>query len=1034
MYWQEHFKLPDHEAGLSPQLSVTKRSRRSLTEVKKPVAQPSLSEWLPWQTTPHPVKLVSHSRRTEHLIELLEFIELHGSRDGEDAESYDLEMLSFLNEEDLLKPGERDNANIVEDFLRSNIPDWEEAGSTASKITKKGKNTRKKLLKEKEDLGEKDARKNSKQCDENSVAAAKKNKKGTKKSSPLRRARWKEYLKQFEDKDEDFESDDGNINTESNENFQVGDDLQNQEIEEGKSDFPYAEKACEMPVEVTGHSEEVEKEHNVRQRNNWIHNQPKDVKEVEPEDGNVSANSSDEFSDLFPTSGKHCQGFNTGLKPLLSSLGSKVTLIPTPPSLESLDELCSASETEDINEIDLQPDWNTHKKFREITKEKDKLSAQIAAAPKTMDPACDSFVEHFLMADFLEEDSVNTEIEVNKGEIMTKGTLENRDGGSSCTSHHPSKTGSGSSTAVHNKKDCDKSLPTQCNRIMGGDSCLNRGSRTSREVVEKDTHEVRKDHEIPKDEDLFGENQVVTGKNDFGFGVRCGSPTVEANERGDETDFIEDDAGFDEAFFMDSTDDEAFTNMALIEQDDHERNHYLGKPFTKTVKETRISCDLLASIRKLGAFKRDHSEKTPCHQLARNPKSESEKKKSDVVFKQIKRSLTEDSVLSEAAQTSPIQDPQTKGDHSNNTAVDGDSDVLNQVRNSVAAASVSKPITSRQARMFNFKTRRVPSNSRDGSTGEMQLCDREKGQCFTEGGKTSENNNIAINGDDSSNGANARQILGNNTSGDNCGINGNYTKASGDNDIDNVCRAQLPSKKLKLSRKRTSEAQFQDNSGKSLNQVKSPFLYGTNSLDLNKREPDLCGSNTDGPRINSSQRNAESRGSVEKVRQRPFDVGTVPKSSYVMGRNVRGTNSDGTKTTSSSGDMGSRGLLIEPQHPVPGHEAPDGSHSSVDGEGIPANPTNVRTFNGAVIAVLESEEEDDEEVVIRPAKKATPFRKRALSSPCSPGEFKRPVNPEQQQKNQRCVLSSESDEDFEVGKSGECSFCVCSSFQSVFSV
>ena len=1069
MYWQEHFKLPDHEAGLSPQLSVTKRSRRSLTEVKKPVTQPSLSEWLPWQTTPHPVKLVSHSRRTEHLIELLEFTELHGSCDGEDAESYDLEMLSFLNEEDLLKPGERDDTNVVEDFPRSNIPDWQEAGCPANKITKKGKNTRKKLLKEKEELEEKDTGKNFKKCDENTAADAKKNKKGTSKRSPLRKARWKEYLKQFEDKDEDFESDDGNVNAEPNENFQVSDDLQWQEIEEGKNDFSNTEKACEIHGEMTDHEEGAEEEYIAPKRNSRVYNEPKNVKEMEPEDGNVSANSSDEFSDLFPASGKHFQGYNTGQQPLLSSLGSKVTSIPTPPSLETLDELCSASETEDITEID----WNNHNKFREFAKEKDKFSTQITAAAEATDLACDVFVEPFLMADFLEDDSVDTETERSKGESSTTGPSENRDGRSSCTSHRPSKTGAVSSTAVHNRNDCDKSLQTQCNRIMADNGCTNLGSRPSREVLEKDTHEVKMDYEIPKDEDSFRENRVVTGKDDLGFGVLCGSSTVEANQREDKRDFVEGDAGFDETFFMDTTDDEAFTNMTLIEQDDHESNRYSGKPFTAIVKETRISCnqndleqngpamnlnniktvfekktggdgakpssaiDLHASICKLSAFKRDHSEKITCNHLARNPESElgkTKNKKSDVAFKQIKRSLTEDSSLSEAAQTSPIQGPRTKGDHSNNTAVNGDSDVLNQTRISIAAPPASKAVTDscRQARMFNFKGKQVPSNSRDGflSTGEMELLDGEKGYCFTEGGKTSENNNIAINGDDvSSNDANAREILGNNTSGNNCGINGNYTnKTSGNNVIDNDCRAQLTNKKLKLRRKRPSEAKFQGSSDKILNQVKSPLHYETNSLDQNETEPYLCGSNTDGPKINSSQSNTESRVSAEKALQRPFDGDTVRKGSHATGRNVRSTNSDGTKTTSALRDMESRDLLKEHQHRVPGEEAHDGSHASVDGEGIPANSTNLRTLNGAVIAVLESEDEDDEGVIIRPAKKAIPFRKRALSSPCSQAEFKRPVDPGQQQKNPRCVLSSESDEDFEDGKSGEYSSCVCSSF------
>ena len=143
VYWQEHFKLPDHEAGLSPQLSVTKRSRRSLSEAKKPVTQPSLVEWLPWQTTLQPVKAVTHSRRTQHLVELLEFTELHGGHGPDGDESYDLEMLSFLNEDDILKPGQTDCA-VAEVRVADDDGGCQENEVTRKNV-KKAKKTRKKL-------------------------------------------------------------------------------------------------------------------------------------------------------------------------------------------------------------------------------------------------------------------------------------------------------------------------------------------------------------------------------------------------------------------------------------------------------------------------------------------------------------------------------------------------------------------------------------------------------------------------------------------------------------------------------------------------------------------------------------------------------------------------------------------------------------------------------------------------------------------------------------------------------------------------
>ncbi|KAJ7365468.1 hypothetical protein OS493_005576 [Desmophyllum pertusum] len=84
-----------------------------------------------------------------------------------------------------------------------------------------------------------------------------------------------------------------------------------------------------------------------------------------------------------------------------------------------------------------------------------------------------------------------------------------------------------------------------------------------------------------------------------------------------------------------------------------------------------------------------------------------------------------------------------------------------------------------------------------------------------------------------------------------------------------------------------------------------------------------------------------------------------------------------------------------------------------------ANSSNLRTENGDVVAVMESDDEDED--AIRPVGKATSRRRQALSSPCSQG-FKRPVNPGKDDQrhglsSRHVQLGSESDEEFETDKS-----------------
>lgn len=106
----------------------------------------SLTEWTAWQTPLQQVYYVDHSKRSRNFAEILEFCDFR--RDcGDDDDSYDLEMLSFLNREDILQPGEReaDSACAPRNGEREGnqgrkdvvVLDDEEGGSVVPNIARK---------------------------------------------------------------------------------------------------------------------------------------------------------------------------------------------------------------------------------------------------------------------------------------------------------------------------------------------------------------------------------------------------------------------------------------------------------------------------------------------------------------------------------------------------------------------------------------------------------------------------------------------------------------------------------------------------------------------------------------------------------------------------------------------------------------------------------------------------------------------------------------------------------------------------------
>ena len=1050
VYWQEHFKLPDHEAGLSPQLSVTKRSRRSLSKGKKQVTQPSLTEWLPWQTTLQPVKAVTHSRCTEHLVELLEFTELHSARDNDD-ESYDLEMMSFLNEDDVLRPGEKGD-DFAEDPGREKNAPCEE-GEGVSKITKKAKTNRKKLNMREEGAGAKDDGQNSKKDSGYGGVMAKKSKRGAKKRSPENKARWKEFLKQFDDKDEDFESDGVNTAAGSKENIGAECDLENEDDAVVEIDLPDVEDAYETDVNVK--EANIDRTRRMQEMQQGCNKAGDDGEETErvlkSENGDLSDAASDELSNLFPciSTTPDFRGFNPGFNLQRARSASTMVSIPTPPSLDSLDKICLSPAGVEHDEVNME----TEEQFRgasrkNLPEKEDKLFPSKEVSPKASF-ASDSSLEPFLMADFLEEDDdANTEIKTNEGIPSERSSLVKKDRQTSTPKIQSAESCFSYPTETHVNEDTQEKIRNQGSHIFGKQNFTNNvdGFKTNN-CGAQSSREFRKDDKkrgMLKDANSKMENSEVVGLSDFGLGVLCGSPVNEFNERDVEGGLPQEDAGFAEAFFMDLTGDEVFTNMTLPEGDngvkddrckpDDQQNLFSegdgrrslscevnasgGRVGTKlqgskTACESKASkansgremtkssngIDLRASIDKLSAFQHNHKDRatssTIDNNLTKHPESES---RQNAVSKEIRRCFRENAAPVEAAQILPAQEIRTRGEHSNATALLGNTDMPHGVRNPAAIPPLSRTISPRR-RKLSVKARQLPGCSRDGLTPlvvNREVADGNEEELSLTGMRkiakvTSENNNAgdSVGANAGNNiGNNGRKSVGNNSSisaAGNIGSSiGNNNNNVGDSNVHNVCRSPVP-KKLKLSRKRTSETNPQGTCVVS-NQAKI-VTCSSNSLKLNSKEGSFCGEHFDGTKVNSLSMDVECTVSDTSVKL-PVSMDTASIT------------------------------------------------ASVDHEERSENLSNLRTRNGAVVAVMESEDEEDDEHVIRPARKAISFRKRALSSPCSQEEFKRPTNPGKLRDNQpHCLFSrnlqlgSGSDDEFEVQKSGEssllCLFKTC---------
>lgn len=978
VYWQEHFKLPEHEAGLSPKLSVTKKSRRSLSEAKKSVTQPSLSEWLPWQTTPHPVKAVTHSRRTEHLVELLEFTELQGGR-GDDDESYDLEMMSFLNEEDILKPGQKEE-DAEEILVFENDPDvaYEEIEGT-SKITKKGKKTRKKLQMEDGTYAENDGQSSRKEGNREDGTTVKKKSKGLKKRSLENKARWKAFLNQFDNKeDEDFESDGVNAAVVSDEDNTVDDCLQRVDDETLEDDLP----DMGDPWEPEDKPAEVDNNHTRLNDNNKPVATHKEITRIQESEGDdLSDAAFDEMSNLFSTVTPHSQASVAGFQLQNERFPLTMASVPTPPSLDALDKISLSSADFERDEFNMDFEEIQRKYFGKNPFEKDMLDKSGAVSPSVSPEVCfesDSLTEPFLMADFLQEEDTNTDAEATEDETL-KMSCDEKKGLVASTSDCSSET----ATRTH----IDKPIRAEM-RYLDSE---NPNSKDNEGNFEADLRGEQGSRVVAKEYNTRGgmKNRDALGiSNDIVADAGCSSPTKE------------EDGAFGEAFFMDVTDDDdAFTNITLpgddnvgvndTKSDQHKhtgeqdlllesewvrnksanvRDSEVNMSQTKLERSKDVDKNNVTAAGKFGASVEVDLRKYICKLSAfqrcstNYPDSHSEKEKIRVLKKE------EGTLPMEARSTLPLHEVRTRGEHSNSNAVHSDADVglLDASRNSGAAPPVAPKMSNKE---LSSKLDMKPNNPTGAFRNGLPSWDREGEQPERKSQLTGLKSRVTVanrNGD-------AGDNIGNNISGN-----------IGDNNIgngvsDNACRSPLP-KKLKLSLKRTSPkdkgmpATKRQGKNLSVNEAKSLDFGASRSLNLNPREEKFCCMNLKESKANPSSWAMKSKDSETSVKQ-SLAMGTAPK-----------------------------GPLLDCEDPS-------------------ANSSNLRTENGNVVAVMESDDEDEDD--IRPVGKASSYRRQALSSPCSQG-FKIPANPGKHGDNQRHGLSSrhlqlgsESDEEFETDKSGE---------------
>ncbi|XP_067680234.1 Fanconi anemia group M protein-like [Haliotis asinina] len=129
--------MPKSEEATITQEEYNELKPFLVSNVKRPPPQPSLlclgcqeseveentlslTEWMLWQNRLQDTQLVDHSQRSQHLVELVEFLQLQETL-SETEDHYGVEMEMYLKLDDVLQPGEKDNSEHDGGIPRSSI-------------------------------------------------------------------------------------------------------------------------------------------------------------------------------------------------------------------------------------------------------------------------------------------------------------------------------------------------------------------------------------------------------------------------------------------------------------------------------------------------------------------------------------------------------------------------------------------------------------------------------------------------------------------------------------------------------------------------------------------------------------------------------------------------------------------------------------------------------------------------------------------------------------------------------------------------
>ena len=378
-YWNDNFKLPNHEAGLTPvKSSLAGQQHDNCLKGQQCPPSLSLTEWTAWQTPLQQVHFVDHSKRSRHFVEILEFCDFRREyNDNED--SYDLEMYSYLNREDVLRPGEIEVFGNPAKVKRKDVVVVDDDdGETTRREDGDNKTTRKE-----------DGETTRREDGDNNTTESNKNKTGNKDGSKKRKS-----AVFFSDIDDDFE--DSFVH-----------------VPEKTAKIDESSPRCEPPLET-----ELEKISPTKTQLELSHSLAKNMTESANHlelnrPLSTDTRSENDLSDLFdiPSSQRHC---NVNSKGQISydakskSLLSKI--IPDAPSLDTLLELSAISEgmeLEDENDI------------QDRESDRDFFPTMFAEAPKAnKDQTCKIEVEPGKRKSFDE----TVEDECDKKEVSEKGS------------------------------------------------------------------------------------------------------------------------------------------------------------------------------------------------------------------------------------------------------------------------------------------------------------------------------------------------------------------------------------------------------------------------------------------------------------------------------------------------------------------------------------------------------------------------------------------------------------------------------------